>query len=296
MIKKIITMLKNIKFLFNVNLAENNNEIMYQTQLRVLDLYKYEIKEDEQFLTNDIKVLNNEETVDLLMNRPKSFCRLGDGEIELIKGNSIPFQKKDQRLSQYLLNILKAEDTWFYIGINYRYFHSTRNLNETNRRFYLTAVKKYRDFIIENCNKNNTFIAAGFNLAYVSQREFDFGAYYEKIKNLFNGKKIVLFVGRGLLKTYKHDVFEYAEQVIVEEGPNINAFSEFDSLLERALTYDKSHLMCFILGPTSKALVYELAQKGYMAWDVGHLAKDYNAYCEGMERSHENIVWFYSPD
>ena len=144
-----ITLLKNIKYLCSTNLREQEKEQMYQTLLRTIDLYKYEIREDE-FLENDIRVLEYTSTLELLEKHPKSFCRLGDGEIALINGHSISFQDYDKRLADYLLKILKAKDDRFYIGLNYNYFHSTQNMNDYNRKFYLVEVKPIRDFIIKN--------------------------------------------------------------------------------------------------------------------------------------------------
>ncbi len=33
-----------------------------------------------------------------------------------------------------------------------------------------------------------------------------------------------------------------------------------------------------------------------MAWDIGHLAKDYDAYMRGIDKNEENIVEFFKPD
>ena len=81
-----------------------------------------------------------------------------------------------------------------------------------------------------------------------------------------------------------------------EAGPAKNAFNEYSNLLERALHYQKDYLLCFILGQASKVLVYELSNRGYYAWDIGHLAKDYNSYMTREERTVQNIQKFYAPN
>ena len=55
-------------------------------------------------------------------------------------------------------------------------------------------------------------------------------------------------------------------------------------------------IFVFILGPTANALVYKLSQKGYIAWDIGHLAKDYDAYMKKIEKNEKNIFEFFKPD
>lgn len=79
-------------------------------------------------------------------------------------------------------------------------------------------------------------------------------------------------------------------------GPKHNSFDQFDTLLSKAKMYPSNKTLVFILGPCSKALVYELAKEGYIAWDVGHLAKDYDAWMKGMDKTPQNIIDFYKPD
>ena len=45
-----------------------------------------------------------------------------------------------------------------------------------------------------------------------------------------------------------------------------------------------------------KAMVPELTDCGYMCWDVGHLAKYYNAYMQGNVMTEDEIKAFYAPD
>ena len=48
------------------------------------------------------KVLSYDETLDLIINEHYSISRNGDGELNIMMGRSIPFQKKDDRLSMIL--------------------------------------------------------------------------------------------------------------------------------------------------------------------------------------------------
>ena len=43
-------------------------------------------------------------------------------------------------------------------------------------------------------------------------------------------------------------------------------------------------------------LVRDLTKAGYLAWDIGHLAKDYNSYIKRAGRNREDIARFYAPD
>lgn len=292
--QRVINVLRNIKYLTRVALADRDGEQMFQTLLRAEDLYIYEMQDLGK--QNIMQVLDYEETVSLLVNKPKSFCRFGDGEIVLMNGQSISFQEYDSELAEGLKKILSDNDKTMYVGINYNYFHSTRQLNEFNRKFYLTEVKPYRDFLNKICNKDRTYIAAGFNQLYMALDNYDYKKHYDNLIKLLEDKEIVLFAGNGIIDKLKYNIFDYAKSCIYETGPIKNAFSDFDNLMERSRKYPKTKVICFILGPASKLLVATLNQEGYMAWDIGHLAKDYDAYCQNIEKTDNNIIEFYRPD
>lgn len=47
---------------------------------------------------------------------------------------------------------------------------------------------------------------------------------------------------------------------------------------------------------TATVLAADLADKGYTAWDIGHAAKDYDAYMRKEEKTDEIIDRFFAPD
>lgn len=290
--------IKNLKFLMKYNLNAEHDKLKLDILKSVEDIYYYEVldkeKEKHRYM---LDVLNYDKTIDLLLNQPKSFCRFGDGEIEIMMEHDIPFQKYDEELKNIMLKILESNNENLYVGINYNYFHSVDSLNETNKNFYLLYAKKYRDFLLEHCNKNRQYIAAGFTQLYMGLSKFDYNIFFKRVKLLFKDKELVIVAGNGVIEKLKFDIFELARNKEYIKAPNVNAFSEFDNLLKEAFAYppDKKTFV-FILGPCAKALVYKLTENGYMAWDVGHLAKDYDAYMRHIEKNKKNIDKFFRPD
>lgn len=257
------------------------------------EFYRYKVlRSDEERLD----VLGHKETVELLLQKPKSFCRFGDGEIDIISGKSIPFQKYDKNLAEILLRILSIQIENLYVGINYNYFYDINKLNNLSKGFYLVNSKKYRDFLLKYCNRERKYISAGFNQLYAMYSDYDYAQYYGSIKKLFSGKEIVIFAGDGILDKLEYDVFELAKTKEYISGPKINAFDKYEELLEKARCVPPRKTLVFILGPCSKALVYNLTKEGFIAYDVGHLAKDYDAYMRGMEKTDKNIIDFCKPD
>ena len=291
----LIRLLKNIKFLMTHSLKDRETELMYNTLCCAEDLCRYDVLDPDDTVKIP-HILTPEASLQLLLDNPKSFARFGDGEVSLIQGNSIAFQDYDPRLAQIMAEAISGKVPDLYVGINYNYFHTSRHMNEHNRRFYLTATHQYRQFLLENCSKDQTYIAAGFNQMYIMSDDQDLGAYYNKIKELFRDRDLVIFAGEGILDGLENDVFELARSKEYVAGPKRNAFSMYDELLEKARSYSKEKTLCFILGPASKALICDLTKDGYMAWDIGHMAKDYDFFCKQQAKTPEQINAFFAPD
>ena len=290
-------LLRNMDYLLRYDLREREEEQIYKLTDKIIDDCVYELDEDKALLPN-LKILDESESIELLLQKPKSFCRYGDGEIKLMQGISQAFQVYDEELAQKLRNTLSAKCEDMYIGINRAYFHSPINCSEENRRFYRIYSREYRQFFLKICNPRNVYIDAGFLTAYYRfDDSYDFKSHYEKMLRLFDGKKIALVSGDGVVEKLEYDVFERAKEKMVIHGPSKNAYARHDEILNEICTkVPKDYLICLILGMTAKVLVPELTEIGYVAWDVGHLAKDYNAYMKGEQKCQKNISNFWAPD
>lgn len=242
-------------------------------------------------------VLGPEATVCRLAERPESFCRFGDGEFTLMLGGSIGFQKYDPKLALALWEIFCEQDDHMYIGVPYQQFEMPYAFNDCVREFYFTSGTWVRKFLDRHLpNNREVYIDTGFNQVYQTYQTMNFFDYYEQLKKLFKDKKITVIAGEGILDQLDADVFEYAADAEYVSGPKTNAFDVYGQVLEKALKIDKDRLVCVILGPCSKVLVRDLTKAGYLAWDIGHLAKDYNSYIKRAGRNKEDIARFYAPD
>lgn len=287
---------KNLSYMLRHSLSEREEEISFNVLDKVEDIYYYSILSNPQDNIPTLKILNNIETIELLIHRPKSFCRFGDGEIRLITGNSIPFQKYSRELSDRLLEVLKSNNKNLYVGINYGYFHFNRNVDVQNRKFWLLSVKGYRDFLLENCIPSKTYIDAGFNQVYMGNNISDYDTYFNRIKSMFKDKKLVIVSGEGIIKKLRYDIFELAKEKIYIYAPIKNAYDKYKDILNSCLNNSSEYIIVLMVGPTSKLLAYDLTKNGYTAWDFGHLAEDYDAYKKGIEKNIENVKKFYAPN
>lgn len=283
----------NVKFLIKFDLLEEKYKIKDET---IEDcIYEFdELKNSLVFL----KVLNEAESVDVLAREPKSFARYGDGEIDVMKGKSVPFQNYDADLAYKMKEQLIRKRDDLYIGLNSSYFQSPTKYSDRNRRFYRLYGTPLRRFFNEVCDQENTYLDACCFCGYFRQGDsFDLDAHFKKVKDLFKGKPIAIVCGEGILDNLENDLFELCTDKIMIPAPRRNAFEQYDRLIaEINEKVPKNYLVCVILGMTATALVGDLAKDGYIAWDIGHAPQDYDAYMRKVEKTEETMDKFYSPD
>lgn len=242
-----------------------------------------------------LKILTPEETLTLLETKNISFLRYGDGEIAIMKGKSIPFQEYDKELSRRLRQVLKQGNDQLKIGIPYYYINPLITLNQYVENFAGTLFEQ-RQFLIKECKKNDRYIDTCITQMYQTYEKYDFENYYRRMQELFRGKSVTVICGKGILDKLEYSALKVCKSVEYIYASQANAYAEYDKLLEKALQTDKNRLICIVLGPTAKVLVYDLYKNGYQAWDMGHYFKDYDAYMRSAERTDEKIADFYKPD
>lgn len=298
-INKIISLIRtgiikdNLKFILRYNLEDE----FYRAKDEAVEdaVYEYEI-DKKIFKTLDIK--SPDETLQILLETNKSFCRLGDGEIDIIKGKDCPFQKYDAKLAQKMVTILAHRKENLYVGLNGAYFDSPFKYIERNHKFYRQKGTEFRRFFVSVCDVNSIYLdACCFGAYFRFDENYDYEGHYNKIKQLFRNKKITIVCGKTVFDKIDYDIFELCEEKNYVYGPSKNAFSEYDSIIEKIkLNVPKDHLVCIILGMTATVLAADLADIGYTAWDLGHIAKDYDCYMKKMEKSESNMSSFWAPD
>ena len=290
-------MARNLYYLGKYDLEAQEFEQTYRIKDELLEECALELEGVKERLVQ-LQVLDARQTISLLANHPKSFTRYGDGEIHIMEGIDQAFQKYEPALAEKMRNILRTKRDDVYVGLNHAYWESPDLYTERNRKFYRVRATGYRRFFTEHCDPTALYLdAACFGAYYRFDESFDYEGHYERIKALFAGKKIAIVAGDGVFEKLEHNVFSRAKEQLIIHGPRIHAFSEYDGLLEKIeKTVPKDHLVCLILGQTATAMVPDLTDMGYMAWDVGHVAKDYDAYMKKTEKTQKNMDAFWAPD
>lgn len=286
-------LISNIKFM----MLHNPNEFMDE----ILENCVFELDElKDMLLPLKPKVLNREESLEMLRTAPKSFARFGDGEIAIMQGKSILFQDYDSMLAEKMLKVLKTKRDDLYVGINDNYFHAIPlNASGLSRNFLRGAGPGLRKFFLREINPEIQYLNAACFTGYYHYRYEMYDEIISIKRKLFEGKKIALVTGESVKAKWDYDIFELAASKQYITAPSKNAFQEYDSILDEInRSVSKDTLICLILGPTAKVMAADLTDMGYMAWDVGHIAKDYDFYMHkkatGNEK--ETQAQFWCPD
>lgn len=258
---------------------------------RHLDRKKYE----RGGYADRLHVLNTDETLTLMENEKISFLRYGDGEIAIMQGGSIPFQEYDPKLAKRLRKLLRTDIDGLKIGLPYYYLHPLKHLNDFTAKF-AGSLAVQRRFLCKNCNKEMVYVDTCITQVYQTYEKYDFKKYYRRMQKLLEDRPVTIVCGEGVLDRLEHKAYEVCKSVEFVTAPSVNAYANYDRLLQDVLKTSKRRLVCIVLGPTAKILAYDLHKKGYQAWDMGHYFKDYDAYMRKKPRTETEITQFYKPD
>ena len=297
------TFRNNINLLMKVPIQEKDERNMLQTFHMVADEYLYALTDPAVKKPWKPNILTSDETKDLIFSATpplKSFCRFGDGELLLAQNKPIGFQEADPKLAIKLQQILSDEGDTCYVGLPKWYYSYSRpkDFQSPGRRWHILTSKICREAMDKYCNRNKTYINAGFiSSVYKSGATIQFcEEHYKRIKSFFKGKNLVIFAGENILAKLKYNIFDEATDIKYVSAPRINAFRVFNQIVEIALKFPKDYILCFILGPTATVLAYELSKLGYVAYDIGHMAKDYNAFMNRLPHDSQEMINFFMPD
>ncbi len=285
--------LRNINYLTKHSLWDQREEdIVYLTN-KILDdgIYEYSLELDNY---KKLKILNKNESIKLILDSGKSFVRFGDGEIRLMQGLNQPFQKYEIEIVRRLYHILENPRKDILVALNREYYAS--GYTHGNNCFLRRNAYDFRCFLQKYCNSEAVYIDGACTFGVWGDRSENSYLFWDKWKKAFKERTIAIVCGEHILDKLEYDVFELAKSKQFIYGPKKNAWDKHEEIIEKIKQVDKQTIIVFILGMAGKAMIPEVTDLGYVAWDVGHLAKSYNAFMTNMQVTPENMANFYAPD
>ena len=223
-------------------------------------------------------ILSIEETVDTILEKKLSVIRFGDGEISLIDGMDIPFQKRTDELSEKLEHIIKVRDDRLLICIpgmwgslsvfaDYAYHFIMHHMYRYNHIW--SSLLSY-DKVYGDTNVTRHY------LAYKDKTRAD--TLFKKIKAIWKDEDIILIEGAKSRLGVGNDLFTNAKSVQRILCPPENAYAKYKEIESEASKQDKKKLVLLSLGPTAKVVAYDLFLLGYRVVDIGHIDMEYEMF------------------
>lgn len=293
--KRLKTWIKNLKQLGKMDLKRlQDPHLDYDL---ILNNLKYEVYDEIQHLRIPTIQSVEDSIRTLVTNQKASLCRFGDGEIQLLKGNHIPLQTASPKLSARFREILASKQDNVLIAFPRLLYASKQNIVPYARRFWRENGQAFRDELEQYIDFNHTYYAAELTLASNLFESYDVNAYFEKIAKIWQDQAITIVCGETVFQHIEYNIFDVAKSVDYVLAPSLNAFDVYDTLLERCRAIPQHHVIILILGPTAKVLAYDLAQQGFRALDLGHIAKSYDWYRkEKSAKDLSSAIDFFNPD
>lgn len=221
------------------------------------------------------QVASVEETIDALAFNRFSIARFGDGEIKLVAGENISFQKTTPFITQKLREVLSSDVDGLLIGVA-DVFGDRSRYGESSTLYWKKHLHRYRKVWYRYLKKDKKYYNASMTRQYISLKDRSQGIdIYNRMKQIWNNKDIVFIEGEKSRMGVGNDLFSGAKSIKRILAPSTQAFDKYDEILQEAQKQNKDILFLIALGPAATGLAYDLHLLGYQAIDIGHVDVEY---------------------
>ena len=275
----------NEKNIFNKKV--NMNMIKDNIKKILADISYYLYQHSFIKMNSRIQVMSIDETIDELINTNKSLARFGDGELLAIRGGNLYFQDVSGKLTEDLKRIIKYEHENLLVSIQ-DIFNGVEQYVPESQMFWKDHLLFYRKYYEKYCNSNKRYASTSFSRCYITiQDKSKCREWFKKIKQIWNGKNIVIVEGGVTHNGVGNDLFEDCKSIQRIICPSTNAYSSLEKILDECRKQSKEKLFLVTLGPTAKPIVEKLFLEGYRAIDIGQIDTEYELFLMNAEKKQE---------
>lgn len=237
------------------------------------------------------------ETLDMLATTGMSIARFGDGEVMLMNGKGIPFQDYSRQLAERLRDVAEDPPADCAIAFSRFWWYHDRLVQPHIEEYARKLVKTHGAAIDAMAAGGRTYYDTAMTQFYQSFKPgFDFAAMFARARRIWHGKAVMLVCGESVRSKLEHDIFDNVASMAVVDAPSRNAWSRYESIKAEVASAASGRLVLAILGPTATVLAADLCRAGIRALDIGHIAKDYDAFLRKLPTDMAANAQFYSPD
>jgi glycosyltransferase family protein len=229
-----------------------------------------------------LNIRETSDSIEFLLINNCSLARYGDGELNIMMGGDIHFQKYDNQLAERLRNILKNNDNLLLeIGVPLA-INTVKGYRKEVQDFWNMNMDTGRMHWVRFCGRKRTFLNASLTRCYIDYEEKSKSkVWFEKLTKLWEGKKILIVEGENSRLGVDNSLFSNTKGIGRILCPSKNAWSVYDSIKWCVLKYVEDYDLVFTsLGPTATILADDISKAGIRIIDIGHLNMEYNKFIE----------------
>lgn len=236
----------------------------------------YKIKDFFQAKKVDKPIVKSvDEAIDMIINNNASISRFGDGEFNLLQGESINFQDYNEGLALKLRNILVSRDDNIIVCIP-DVFNGLEEYVTYSKKVWTALLAQNRKKWCNILDMNKIYYNAFISRPYVIYKDKSkCESKFENLRRIWNDKELLIVEGEKSKLGIGNDLFNNSKSIKRIICPSINAYLKYNEILKNVEKYGEKKLVLIALGPTATILSYDLFKLGFQAIDIGHIDIEY---------------------
>ena len=224
------------------------------------------------------QVLSMMETINIIKKEKLSVVRFGDGEIYMLDGGDIPFQKKQGDLTTRLEEVLRTNTPGLLVCVP-GIFDGLEKFDTVAYWFFMHHLYRNGHTWKKLLSMNTTYGETNITRPYLAYKD---KSHCEKIfKELFSiweDCDVLLIEGSKSRLGVGNDMFSNVKSLQRILCPPENAYAKYSEIQNEIIKHADNKLILLSLGPTAKVLTYDLFNLGYRVLDIGHIDMEYEMF------------------
>lgn len=236
----------------------------------------------------NICVINNYESLKLISSKKASVIRFGDGEFDIIRGQSIPYQDYNFELADKMKNLILSGSTDNVLICLPDVFQKINRYNIECKKFYYECFFYQNRKFLKNIEKTkNKYGSTFISRPYIDlKNKKNSKKYFRELKSLWRGKDLLIVEGRYTRTGEGNDLFADAKSIARIIVPSKNAFIKKDKIEQAIRKYSENRLVLLMVGPTAKIVISDLkidSNFPNQMIDLGHIDSEYEWFKMGVK-------------
>lgn len=269
-----------------------NNNISYDkyyvfandAQDEMVEAIKKIIDKKKETSAFDIKVKDIDESLDLILNEHKSVIRFGDGEFNIIRGESIFYQDYNKELALRLESIILSGNYDNTLICLPDVFEDLARYNDYAQRTYKKRFFPQNASFLKRIEQTKNW----YDSTFVSRPYIDLvdksesPGYFEKLRQIWNQRDVLIVEGKYSRSGVGNNLFDNANSIKRILCPAKNSYEKIDQIEQAIRNNAQNRLILLMLGPTAKVIVDDLQDLNNQKIDIGHIDSEYEWFKMGV--------------